>query len=111
MEKIQDILQIFVSQIHAILGSTHVKTIVYGSYARGDYHEGSDVDIMILTRLSDTDIRQKENSIYDAAYDILMNYGIEISVIIKNMEQYEYWLGTLPFYTNIQKEGIVIDGS
>ena len=66
---------------------------------------------MILTRLSDTYIRQKENSIYDAAYDILMNYGIEISVIIKNMEQYEYWLGSLPFYTNIQKEGIVIDGS
>lgn len=110
MESIQDILQIFIAQVHAVFGAEDVKTIVYGSYARGDYHEGSDVDIVILTKMSEADIRQKEDLLYDAAFDIQMNYGIEISVIVKNVEQYEYWLGTLPFYNNIQKEGIVIDG-
>lgn len=60
--------------------------------------------------MSEADIRQKEDLLYDAAFDIQMNYGIQISVIVKNVEQYEYWFGTLPFYNHIQKEGIVIDG-
>ncbi|MCM1561767.1 MAG: nucleotidyltransferase domain-containing protein [Butyrivibrio sp.] len=110
MEEIRDVLQIFAEQVHEILGSAFVKTIVYGSYARGDYHEDSDVDIMVLTKLSEAEIKQKEDYIYGIAFDIFMKYGIEISIIIKNVTQYEYWLGTLPFYNNVQKEGIVIDG-
>ena len=37
-----------------------------------------------------------------------MEYGVDISVVVKNKDQFEYWLGALPFYNNIQKEGIVL---
>lgn len=60
----QEILQIFSRLVKMILGKSLTKIIVYGSYARGDYREDSDIDIMILT--------------------------------------------TLPFYDNVQKEGVVI---
>ena len=110
MEEIKDILQIFAKQVRQILGSSLVKTIVYGSYARGDYRENSDVDVMILTRLPEDEIKKYENLIYDAAFEIQMRYFVDISVIIKNLEQYEYWLETVPFYRNVQKEGVMIDG-
>ena len=29
---------------------------------------------------------------------------------IKNEEQYEYWLDTLPFYKNIYEEGVIVNG-
>ena len=35
-----------------ILKNNLSKLIVYGSYARGDYKENSDIDVMILTPLS-----------------------------------------------------------
>lgn len=48
-------------------------------------------------------------SYYDLAYDIELEEGIHISVIIKNEEQFEYWEDTLPFYKNVKKEGIEIN--
>ena len=34
------------------------KVIVYGSYARGDYNSSSDVDVMILVKMSDNEIKK-----------------------------------------------------
>ena len=94
-----------------ILGTSLSKVILYGSYARGDYQENSDVDVMILVKMSDAEIKRVENKVYDAAFDIEMCTGIDISPIIKNEEQYEYWVDTLPFYRNVREEGVIVSGS
>lgn len=86
------------------------KVIVYGSYARGDYNSSSDVDVMILVKMSDNEIKKIENQVYDLAFDIEMDTGVDISPIIKNEEQYEYWLDTLPFYKNIHEERVIVNG-
>ena len=44
----------------------------------------------------------------DLAFDFQMDYGGDISVVVKNKDQFEYWLGALPFYNNVKKEGIVL---
>ncbi|MDO4468520.1 MAG: nucleotidyltransferase domain-containing protein [Bacillota bacterium] len=31
---------------------------MYGSYARGDYKENSDIDIMVLVKLSEAEIKK-----------------------------------------------------
>ena len=92
------------------MGSKLTKVIVYGSYARGDYNSSSDVDVMILVKMSDNEIKKIENQVYDLAFDIEMDTGVDISPIIKNEEQYEYWLDTLPFYKNIHEEGVIENG-
>ena len=84
------------------------KVILYGSYARGDYNEHSDIDIMILTTLTDEEIKKTEPMLFDLAFDFQMDYGGDISVVVKNKDQFEYWLGALPFYNNVKKEGIVL---
>ena len=43
------------------------------------------------------------------AYDIELEKGIHISVVIKNEKQFEYWVDTLPFYRNVSKEGVEIN--
>ena len=103
-----EIIKKFSEQVQKILGTNLTKVILYGSYARGDYTENSDIDIMLLTKLSNTEIDKIDNNIYGLAYDYFIDYGIDISVIIKNEDNYKYWLGALPFYDNIQKEGITI---
>lgn len=110
MQSTHDILIEFTRQVKRILGNKVTKVILYGSYARGDYRENSDVDVMILTTLMESEIEQKENEVYDLAFEFQMEYGIDISVIVKNEEHFNYWLGALPFYNNVQKEGVVING-
>ena len=51
----QEVLMLFVQGTKKILKNNLSKLIVYGSYARGDYKENSDIDVMILTPLSITD--------------------------------------------------------
>lgn len=96
----------FSQELKQILGDNLAKVIVYGSYARGDYRDNSDVDIMILVKMSDEEIKAVKNDIYDLAFDVEMSTGIELSPIIKNEKQYEYWVDTLPFYRNVRNEGV-----
>ena len=64
---------------------------------------------MILVRMSEDEIRSVRYQIYDMAFDILMDTGVDISPIIKNEDQYMYWIEDLPFYRNIAKEGVIIN--
>lgn len=100
----------FSNQMKKIFGLYLSKVIVYGSYARGNYQDNSDVDIMVLVNLPEPEIKKLENNVYDIAYEIEMDTGIDISPIIKNETQYEYWVDVLPFYKNVQEEGVVIIG-
>lgn len=108
MKSTHDILLEFTHQVKNVLGKKLTKVILYGSYARGDYRENSDIDIMVLTTLTDDEIRKIKTTVYDIAFDFQMEYGVDISVIIKNEEHFNYWLGTLPFYDNVQREGVVL---
>ena len=98
----------FSRELKRMLGERLVRVVLYGSYARGTYHDNSDVDIMVLVNMSEDEIRRIKNSIYDLAFEIEMNTGIDIAPIIKEKKQYEYWVDTLPFYRNVRDEGVVI---
>lgn len=107
-DRISDIMYQFSQQMKRIFGAHLSKIIVYGSYARGDYQESSDVDVMVLVDLEETEIKKLENKVYDIAFEIEMNMGIDISPIIKSEKQYEYWADVLPFYRNVREEGVII---
>ena len=105
---IQNEVREFVEMVKKCFGGSLEKIILYGSYARGDYDEASDIDIMVLVSLPDEEIRQNENRIYDEAFELELKYGKVLSPVIRNREFYEYWSDTLPFYRNIQMEGVDI---
>lgn len=110
MENKRNIIEEFTKEVKKVFDDKMTKIILYGSCARGDYDENSDIDIMILTHLSDNEIETVENKIFDIAFEFQMKYFVDISVVVKNEEQFKYWLGALPFYDNVQREGIVLNG-
>lgn len=55
---VHDIIISFANGVKKILGDDLKKIILYGSYARGDYSENSDIDIMVLTTLTDSEIER-----------------------------------------------------
>ena len=110
---IRNIIDEFVNGINEILGDRAKRIILYGSYARGDYNKSSDIDIMILTDLSDDEILEYRKQILDLCYDIQWNNDFEIvlSPLIKNIDKFNYWLEALPFYMNVESEGVVLSES
>ena len=110
-ERINNAVQEFIKGVKEILGERAKKIILYGSYARGDYNDSSDIDIMILTDLNDDEIIEYRNKIWDYAYDIEWdnNFDITLSPLVKNIDKFNYWLEAIPFYMNVQKEGVVLN--
>mgnify|MGYP001058817494 CR=1 FL=1 len=68
----REIIMSFARKVRRILGKNLKQVILYGSYARGDYNSSSDVDVMILVKMSDNEIKKIENQVYDLAFDIEM---------------------------------------
>lgn len=106
MEDKRKILEAFVEKLKSIMGTSLKKVILYGSYARGDFNVNSDLDIMILTDMDELQIKQIEDKVYDSAFDYELEGKTPISVNIKNMEHFQYWMDSLPYYKNIEREGI-----
>lgn len=87
--------------------STALKNIVvYGSYARGEETEESDVDIALILKDSETE------EMHDKMTDIVVDYELDqnrtLSVVTIDNSNYVQWRKVLPFYKNLDKEGVVI---
>lgn len=102
----QQLIQLYVSNIHDIYGSHLRQIILYGSYARGDFRPDSDIDIMILLDLSDIDIKKYRHQLSDMTFDFNMDYDVDIKPIAKNEEHYRKWVDNYPFYSNVNREGV-----
>ena len=91
-----------------MFGSNLSRIALYGSYARGDYTENSDVDVMILVRIPQNQIRKYADLVSDQAFEYLIKYSINISPVLKNEEHFNYWVDNLPYYRNVRDEGVIV---
>ena len=78
----------------------------------GDFNKSSDVDIMILTDLTDKEIEESRTKIIDYAWQIEYNndFLVEISPKVRNIDKYNKRIEVIPFYMNVQKEGVILHG-
>lgn len=106
MTDIKKIMEEYVEAIKNIYGSNLKRIILYGSYARGEATESSDIDIMILVSLDDLSIKNYSDKLSDITFDINLDNDLMIMPIVKNEEHFNKWIGAYPFYRNVDKEGV-----
>jgi predicted nucleotidyltransferase len=83
-----------------------VEIILYGSYARNDFNENSDVDLLVVLNKLDSAGKEIDN-IVDAIYDINLKYNTLISVVPISNDDYRSI--NSPLLLNIRKEGVLIE--
>ncbi len=105
MKDTNNILRLIKSSVRST--DPNAIVILYGSYARGDYQEDSDVDLLILI---DTDkiTRSDEKRIKYPLYDIEFDTGIIISPLVFSKNDWETRHKITPFYENVKREGRVL---
>lgn len=81
-----------------------VKIILFGSVARGDDNEESDIDILIIRADSD----ELSDEINSAAVDIILEKDEFISPHVMSEEHFNKTID-YPFLTNVLKEGVVLE--
>lgn len=105
-DSVAELTEEFLSQISALYGDRLNKVILYGSYARGEQREDSDVDYLVV--LNDEKIKTlKEISYLSPVTDFLgLKYGVWVSAIPFTNNKLSS--GETPLGFNVINEGIVL---
>ena len=93
-------------QIAEVYGDILNRVIIYGSYARGEESPESDIDIALI--LSGTETEQLHDAMVDIVVDYELDQGKTLSVLTIEERDYSLWKDTLPFYRNLDREGVLI---
>jgi predicted nucleotidyltransferase len=88
------------------LGSKLDRVILYGSYARGDYTQDSDIDIMIIAHIPTSDRNKEREIIRESLNYIDLEYDMVISLNVADCMTFYKYADDLPFYMNVLKEGV-----
>ena len=97
-ELIKGLLEIFSGNIEAI--------ILYGSVARNESTPESDIDIAIIIKNNMDEATREKFIQWSAEMDL--QYDRVFSIVDIQEENMQKWGNVLPFYQNVQKEGIVL---
>ena len=99
-------LALMSKDMRKIYGDNLSEIVLYGSYARGTETPESDVDIVLF--LNATASEKEHDSMTDTVVDYELEQGKTLSVITVEVDHYKESKDYLPFYRNIQKEGVVL---
>ena len=108
--ELNDILKEVGRIYRSVYGGQLVKIFLYGSYARGDYGEESDIDIVALVRGERELLQKKLKKVWDQSSELELEFGTILSPSVIPYDEYQKYRDDLPYYRNIEREGVEIVG-
>lgn len=91
----------------SVFGDKLKSVILFGSYARGDFDNESDIDVMILVDMPQEELSKYRWDMSCFTADLNVENDVLLSVRLQSAPLFEQWKTTLPFYKNVVKEGII----
>lgn len=85
-----------------------VQILLYGSYARGDFEQDSDIDVVAIVKGERKMLQDKLKQVWDISADLELEYGVIISPTVIPYEEFLCYRDILPYYRNIMREGVQI---
>lgn len=104
--ELMKVLTPMIADLRNIYGDLMESVILYGSYARGTQTDESDVDIAVFLR--EKPCKDMNNQMIACVAGYELEYGKVLSVLDIDVVRFREWVDVLPFYRNIQKEGVVL---
>ncbi|MBR2133807.1 MAG: nucleotidyltransferase domain-containing protein [Eubacterium sp.] len=91
-----------------LLGDKLDAVILYGSYARGDYDDESDIDIMVRIKCTSAELVNYLTIFSKFTSRLSIDNDVTVSVAVADTESFERFKNHLQYYVNIQREGIKV---
>ena len=103
--RLSRIIKAMVECYRGVYGNDIVDIVLYGSYARGDYAEDSDVDIVAVVHGSRRDLQEKLKDVWEVSAELGLENDIIVSPTVIPYDEFMKYNQTLPYYRNIAEEG------
>ncbi len=105
---VKNIVQEYSMEAKKIFGDKLKSVILFGSYARGDFGADSDIDLMVLLDVPREQLPEARKKMRDTANALDLAYDCVISSVFQTYDIFEEHKSALPFYQNIEKEGVFV---
>jgi predicted nucleotidyltransferase len=90
----------FIHELKRRYGDRLDEVVVFGSYARGDVSDESDIDVLVIGDV-------KLDEVIDVSYPLLLKYGVYISPMVVTKKYYEFLkFENTSLIKNISREGV-----
>jgi len=107
VEDIKDILAELKQALQGHYGDRLVKLILYGSHARGEATEDSDVDVLVvLKEMCPGGASREIDATCDMVYELNVKYGVLLTLLPITVEKYENY--NSPLLLNVREDGVVV---
>lgn len=90
-------------RLEVMYGDRLVHVTLYGSQARGEAREDSDVDVLVILR-DDYELYPEFKRLSPLSLDLLERYGVYVS--LQPFSEEEYRERQSPLMINVRKEGV-----
>jgi len=104
-EEVKVVIEDFVDELQKRYKENLSTVIIFGSYARGDYDDDSDVDILVVLKEVD-DYWKRTMEVHDLAYSLTFERDRPIVISVFVMTEKRFLTGSSPTLMNIRKEGV-----
>ena len=78
---------------------------LYGSYARGDFSEESDADILMTLDAPAEQLGAYRLEAAKISSGLSLSYGVTVSITLKTVKDFERYSTYVPYYMNVLSEG------
>ncbi|MBE5824324.1 MAG: nucleotidyltransferase domain-containing protein [Butyrivibrio sp.] len=92
-----------------IFGKNMDRVVLYGSYARGDFDEESDIDIAVIANETDQELQKHHKAMVKESSRFMREYDKLVSIHSIPLERFNRFKNAYPYYQNIEKEGITLN--
>jgi predicted nucleotidyltransferase len=100
-------LAALVERLQHHYGDDLLQVVLFGSKARQDFDDESDLDVLVVVRMPDDDYWRHWNEIVNIAWEIELAYNLVISLVIKTESDYAMMCQHQSLLSRtIQKDGV-----
>ena len=106
--QLRTVLRELQAGLQKLYGKNTPLILLYGSYARGQAHRDSDIDILVVVQ-PDDDRARLERVAVDTAFDVNLQHDVYISprVLTPGILADPVW-GQTPFLKAVQRESVAL---
>ena len=105
--KEQAALNSLVVQLDQRYGEDLLRVILYGSKARGDSDEESDIDLLVVVRIPESEFWTHRAQLIDLTTTLDLEYGVVLSALLVTAQEFaEMRQANLLFHRNLRNDGV-----
>ncbi len=91
-----------------VFGTMLDSVVLYGSYARGEQTEESDIDMMVLADVPAESLSAYKKDFIKLSSSLGLEHDVVVTVTLKDRATFNKYFSVMPFYRNVLEEGIKI---